>query len=219
MNSDFGHHHDHLGFAGPPGILSWLPLLSGMLVMVAVALILLILLADDRFTPTQRVSRLPSISPAVRQRWHGAVRAHAATAQQFVTYECTPAALAQRPDLADVTRPATALFIDAFADANALATDHYPGAEHAERFIHAAQRAQQAWRAAVDTSRDSDHSRSTPPQHVLTHAFAPSRWPKAAQARTGSAMPTTGWPGQAATVKASPRPCHAGLRRWGSSES
>jgi hypothetical protein len=167
MNSDFGHRHHHLdhyhlGFAGLPTIIPWLPLLSGMLVMVTVAWILLILLGGDRFQPPQRVSGLPSIPTAVRQHWHGAVRAHAVTVQQFVAYDCTPTALAQRPDLADVTRPATALFIDAFAEANALATDHYPGAQHAERFIHAAQQAQQAWRAAVDTSRDREHSRSIP---------------------------------------------------------
>jgi hypothetical protein len=128
-----------------------------MLVMVAVAWILLILLGGDRFEPTQRVSGLPSISTAIRQRWHDAVRAHAATT---IAYECTPAALAQRPDLADVTRPATASFIDAFAEANALATDQFLGAEHAERFIHAARRAQQAWRAAADSSRDNEHSQS-----------------------------------------------------------
>jgi hypothetical protein len=63
--------------------------------------------------------------------------------------------VAEHPDLADVTRPATAPVIDAFIEANGLATEHYPGAQHAERFIRAVQGAQRAWQVAVDTARHS----------------------------------------------------------------
>jgi hypothetical protein len=172
MDPYFGEHHHHLyhhhlGFTGLHETFQWLPLLAGMLVTIAVAWILLILLGGDRFQQNQPASGLPSIPNPVRQRWHGTVRSHAATAQQFAAYECSPAAVAQRPDLADVTRPATALFIDAFAEANALATKHYPGTEHAEQFIQAAQRAQRAWQTAVDTARHSGLSRSTADQRVL----------------------------------------------------
>jgi hypothetical protein len=43
------------------------------------------------------LGELASLRAQRRQRWHGAVRAHAATAQQFAAYECTPAGVAQIP--------------------------------------------------------------------------------------------------------------------------
>lgn len=172
MDPDFGarHHHlyhDHLGFTGLHETFQWLPLLASILVAVAIALVLLILLGGDRFQQSQPTFGLPSTPDPARQRWHGAVRSHAATAEQFAAYECTPAAVAQHPDLADVTRPATALFIDAFAEANALATEHYPGEKHAEQFIQATQRAQRAWQAAMDTVCHSGLFRSTADERAL----------------------------------------------------
>ena len=172
MNSNFGEHHHHfyhhyLRVGWPHEMFPWLPLLAGMLVTAAVAWILLILLAGGPSERSQHSSGLASLRASVRQRWHGAVRAHAATAHQFAAYECTPVAVAQHPDLADVTRPATALFIDAFAEANGLATERYPGAQHAERFIQAAQRTQRAWQAAVDAARHGEVSQSTPQHPVL----------------------------------------------------
>ena len=94
---------------------------------------------------------------------------HAATAWEFAAYECNPAAVLRHPGLADVTRPATALFIDAFAEANALVTDEYPGVEHAERFISAAQRAQRTWRDAVDAAQRSGPAWFAPGERVLVN--------------------------------------------------
>lgn len=149
MNSDYGGHghhfyHHHLGFNRLPEAFPWLPPLAGMLVTVAIVWLLIVLLVDVLSEQSQRASRPATTRATMRQRWYGAVRAHATTAQQFAAYECTPTAVAQHPDLADVTRPATALFIDAFTEANGLATEHYPGAQHAKRFIRAAQGAQRA---------------------------------------------------------------------------
>ena len=172
MNSDYGEHghhfyHHHPGFPRLPEAFPWLPPLAGMLVTVAAIWLLVILLGDVLSEQNQRAARPASRRAAMRRRWYGAVRAHATTAQRFAAYECTPTAVAEHPELADVTRPATALFIDAFTEANGLATEHYPGAQHAERFIRAAQRAQRAWHAAVDTARHSGTSRSTPHEGVL----------------------------------------------------
>jgi hypothetical protein len=180
MNPDFGEHHHrfhHLGFVRLEEVIPWLPLLAGMLMTVAVVWILVMLLEANPSEQSQRA--------AVRQRWHGAVRAHATTAQQFAAYECTPAAVAELPDLANVTRPATALFIDAFAEANELATDRYPGAQHAERFIQAAQRAQRAWRAAVDTARHRAVSRPTPHGRVGLYQTVASRHTEPTPTRSG----------------------------------
>jgi hypothetical protein len=88
----------------------------------------------------------------VRPRWDAAVARYAATARAYGTFECDPAAVLHRPALADVTEPATARFVNAFAEATALATDAYPGPEAGERFAMAAERAERAWRAAVDVA-------------------------------------------------------------------
>lgn len=136
MNSDYGgpgHHfyHHHLSFPWLPEVFPWLPSLAGLLVTVAVVWLLVILLVDVLSAQSQRALQPATTRATMRHRWYGAVRAHAATAQQFAAYECTPTAVAEHPDLADVTRPATALFINAFTEANELATEHYPGAQHA----------------------------------------------------------------------------------------
>ena len=181
MNSDYGgpgHHfyHHHLSFPWLPEVFPWLPSLAGLLVTVAVVWLLVILLVDVLSAQSQRALQPATTRATMRHRWYGAVRAHAATAQQFAAYECTPTAVAEHPDLADVTRPATALFINAFTEANELAIEHYPGAQHAERFIRAAQCAQRAWHVAVNTARHSGISRSTPHQRVLPHPQWHTDW-------------------------------------------
>ena len=89
----------------------------------------------------------------MRPRWDAAVARHAETAQAYTALECDPVAVLHRPALADVTEPATSRLVDAFAEATALATDAYPGAEAGERFVAAAERADRAWQAAVDRVR------------------------------------------------------------------
>ena len=85
-------------------------------------------------------------------RWDEAVDRHQATAQAFGEFECDLQALIRLPALADVAQPATARFIDAFAEANALRTEKFPGPEYAGRFIAAVERAEQAWAAAVESA-------------------------------------------------------------------
>jgi hypothetical protein len=56
------------------------------------------------------------------------------------------------PALADVTVPSTARFVDAFAEAQALDTDAFPGPQHGAGFVSAVDRAERAWRAAREAA-------------------------------------------------------------------
>lgn len=103
----------------------------------------------------------------VRPRWDAAVARHAATAQAYAAFECDPAAVLHRPALADVTELATSRFVDAFAEATALATDAYPGATAGERFVHAAEQAERSWRAAVDAADRVRAARFAPGERAL----------------------------------------------------
>ena len=87
-----------------------------------------------------------------RERWAGAVARHRATAQAYAEFECDLRAVLRLPALADVARPATGRFVDAFAEANALHTEEVPGAAGAQRFVEAVERAAQAWAAAVESA-------------------------------------------------------------------
>jgi hypothetical protein len=90
--------------------------------------------------------------PGARSRWRAATARHRAVATAFAAYECDPEAVLRRPGLADVRQPATARFVEAFAEACALATDRYPGRDVAEAFAVAADRAARAWSAAGDAA-------------------------------------------------------------------
>jgi hypothetical protein len=57
-----------------------------------------------------------------------------------------------RPALADVSVGSTARFVDAFAEAQALETDSFPPGRHAADFAQAVDRAERAWRAAVEAA-------------------------------------------------------------------
>ena len=110
--------------------------------------------ALDLFAERARIVRAARAArrDTVRTRWDAAVARYAETAQAYAAFECDPAAVLHRPALADVTEPATSRFVDAFAEATALSTDAYPGAEAGERFVAAAERADRAWHAAVDAA-------------------------------------------------------------------
>ena len=102
-----------------------------------------------------------------RTRWDDAVARHAETASAYAAFECDPRAALDRPALADVTEPATARFVDAFAEATATATDAYPGPTAAERFVQAAERAARAWTAAVDAAERVRVARFAPGERAL----------------------------------------------------
>jgi hypothetical protein len=103
----------------------------------------------------------------VRARWDAAVARYAGTARSYAAFECDPAAVLHRPALADVTEPATSRFVDAFAEATALATDTYPGRGAGERFVAAAEHAERCWRAAVDAADRVRAARFAPGERAL----------------------------------------------------
>jgi hypothetical protein len=84
----------------------------------------------------------------LRRRWQAAKDTYTRTARDYADFECDALAVLGLPDLVDTSVPATARFVEAFAEASALATDRQPPDEHAERFIAAADAAHRAWRAA-----------------------------------------------------------------------
>jgi len=102
-----------------------------------------------------------------REPWDDAVARHRATAQAFSDFECDLRALLRLPALADVEQPATARFIDAFAEANALRTEGFPGSEYAPRFVAAVERAEQAWAAAVEAAEHKRDARFAPGERRL----------------------------------------------------
>jgi len=87
-----------------------------------------------------------------RADWRAARQRFAALRAEYAAYECDPLAVLQRPALADVTVPATARFVDAFAEAQALDTDELPPAKHMDSYRWAVDRACRAWQAAKDAA-------------------------------------------------------------------
>ena len=102
-----------------------------------------------------------------RERWDDAVERQRATAQAYAEFECDLQALLRLPALADVEQPATARFVDAFAEANALRTEQFPGPGYTQRFAGAVERAEQAWRAAVEAAEHKRDARFAPSERRL----------------------------------------------------
>ncbi len=102
-----------------------------------------------------------------RARWDDAVQRHHATALAFGEFECDLRELLRLPALADVEQPATARFVDAFAEANALRTEQFPGREYAQRFVGAVERAEQGWAAAVEAAERKRDARFVPGERRL----------------------------------------------------
>ncbi len=102
-----------------------------------------------------------------RARWDDAVDRHRTTATTFAGFECDLDAVLRLPALADVEQPATARFVDAFAEANALRTDAFPGPEYARRFVEAVEHAEHAWSAAVEAAERKRDTRFAPDERRL----------------------------------------------------
>ena len=142
-------HHGPPAWADAPSpvwatVVSLLPLLLLLWVLVRWYLLTGLVDATRRAVTARR--------DTVRPRWDAAVARQAETARAYAAFECDPVAVLERPALADVTEPATARFVDAFAEATALATEAYPGRAAGERFVAAVERAARAWTAAVEAA-------------------------------------------------------------------
>lgn len=110
--------------------------------------------AGSRQAPRPRAPQPPPWQ-ASKQRFD-ALRTH------YAAYECDAMAVLRLPALCDVTVPSTARFVDAFAEAQALETDAPPPPQHARSFVAAVERAERAWRAAIDAAERIRLSTLTP---------------------------------------------------------
>jgi len=84
--------------------------------------------------------------------WARARERFSALRAEYAAFECDPMRVLHRPALTDVTVASTARFVDAFAEAQALETESYPPGEHGASFVSAVDRAERAWRAAVEAA-------------------------------------------------------------------
>ena len=150
----FGPHGDGYGF-DHPGFGSFLmaPLVLLLLAILLCTVLPLVLWAlRELGVPRAFAMARIRIAAGSRGTWRAALARHRGTAVEFAAYECSPQAVLHRPALADVRQPATARFVDAFAEACALATDRYPGRARTEAFAAAVDRAARAWRAAAEAA-------------------------------------------------------------------
>jgi hypothetical protein len=156
------HHHSWGGHgAGGPAAF-WLLLLA----FLTVVLLLWPLLRAANVAVVVE-SATSWLTAGARARWRAAMAGQARVAQSFAAYECDPGAVLRLPALADVRQPATADFVVAFATAEALRTDRYPGPAVAERFTMAAQHAAHAWTAAVEAAERWRQARFEPGEQAL----------------------------------------------------
>jgi hypothetical protein len=94
----------------------------------------------------------PAAAPRPDLVWAHAQRRFHGLRGEYAAYECDAMQVLRLPALADVSVASTARFVDAFAEAQALETDAYPGGTHAPQFVAAVDRAERAWRAAHDAA-------------------------------------------------------------------
>jgi hypothetical protein len=150
MGPDFdGHRHFHGPHHGGHGPGWFLP---GFGAMALVASLLVLLWASGYGAALVAWVRAAMAPDPWRARWTDAVARHRDVAVAFAAYECDPRSVLDRPALADVRQPATARFVDAFAEASALLTERCPGSEVAQRLVDAVEREERAWSAAVDAA-------------------------------------------------------------------
>ncbi|MDN5931666.1 MAG: hypothetical protein L0I24_11480, partial [Pseudonocardia sp.] len=94
--------------------------------------------------------------PAARTRpdvvWRHARDRFHTLAAAYAAHECDAMNVLRLPALSDVTVPSTGRFVEAFAHAQALETDEFPGEEHAAQFVRAVDGAERAWRAAREAA-------------------------------------------------------------------
>ncbi|MEU6697310.1 hypothetical protein [Pseudonocardia sp. NPDC046786] len=109
--------------------------------------------ADPRPHPPHPTRPQPTgAAVTAEQAWRRARADHQRLRAEFLEHETDPMAVLRRPALSDVTVPSTARFVDAFAAAQALDTDGYPGEPYGARYRRAVEAARRAWRAAVDAA-------------------------------------------------------------------
>lgn len=170
-------------FAGV--LMSMLTLLFGVLAVfgavswVAVPFMPMLIVGGVSFTAARRARRRAALRrggaagtaplparPAAPPRpdvvWGHARRRFTELRTAYAAYECDPMAVLRLPALADVTVASTGRFVDAFAEAQALDTDAFPGGSHGPLFVAAVDRAERAWQAAREAAERIRLSNLTP---------------------------------------------------------
>jgi hypothetical protein len=157
----FHHGPPHFAFA-----MDWWPAIGSLLMVLSIIAGLWLagygLLLAQALRSGRREQRTDT-----RAQWSAAVTRHNAVAEAFARFECDAQAVLATPGLADVRQPPTARFVDAFAEAGALATERYPASEFAGRFIEAVEREERAWAAAVAAAERSRDARFTPDERTV----------------------------------------------------
>ena len=162
---------------------------GGMLIGLATMAWILVLLASPMLvvagavvaiTKSQQQARLrrggaagtaplparPAVPPRPDLVWAHARRRFDALRSAYAAYECDPMAVLRLPALADVSVESTARFVDAFAEAQALDTDVFPGGTHAPAFVTAVDRAERAWGAARQAAERIRLSKLSPSERA-----------------------------------------------------
>jgi hypothetical protein len=103
-------------------------------------------------TPPAIASTAPTAPVAPDSAWRAARERFTGVQAEYARLECDPLEVLRLPALTDVTVPSTARFVDAFAAAQALLTDHHPGPRTGDAFTDAADAAERAWRAALSAA-------------------------------------------------------------------
>jgi hypothetical protein len=173
MGPDFG--PDGPGFGGPhfhhgpPNFvysMDWWPAVGSLLMVLTIVTGLWMAGYGVLLAQALRSGRREERTD-MRARWTDAVGRHNVVAEAFAHFECDATAVLATPALADVRQPPTARFVDAFAEAGALATERYPAAEFAQRFVDAVEREERAWSAAVAAAERSRDARFTPDEREV----------------------------------------------------
>ncbi|MBO0876801.1 MAG: hypothetical protein J2P19_25785 [Pseudonocardia sp.] len=108
-------------------------------------------------------------SPDWRAEWLASRRRFDDLRARYAAYECDPLAVLRLPALADVTVASTARFVDAFAQAQGLHSEHEkpePPEEHAISYRRAVERAWQTWHAAYDAAERIRLAGLSPREHA-----------------------------------------------------
>jgi hypothetical protein len=146
----FGGHGPHHGPPGGHGPWAFFPALGVLPLVLSLLVALWISGYGAALVAWLTAARAPD---PWRARWADAVARHRAVSAEFAAFECDPRSILDRPALCDVRQPATARFVEAFAEARALLTERYPAPEFARRFGAAVECEEQAWAAAVDAAQ------------------------------------------------------------------
>ncbi|MFP5072260.1 hypothetical protein ACLFMI_21680 [Pseudonocardia nantongensis] len=94
----------------------------------------------------------PTAAETAESAWRRARADFQRVRADFAAHETDPMAVLRRPALSDVAVPSTARFVDAFAAAQALDTDGYPGEPYGASYVRSVEVARRAWQAAVEAA-------------------------------------------------------------------